>query len=95
MPVAGCEHRKFRLLFVLEKPAEWKHTGSVLSELSAVNARMPAFARQMARRGHRVQVADLERIPQVIRDPPLVYDDAAFADAGNLYKRVAAVQAAA
>jgi hypothetical protein len=82
MPVAGCEHRKFRLLFVLEKPGEWKYTGSVLSELSAVNARMPAFARHMAKRGHRVQVADAERISQVLRGPHFMNDDAASAMLG-------------
>ena len=64
-PVSGCEHRKFKLLFVLEKPGEWKPGRGVLSELSAVNARLFAFARQMAKRGHRVQVADPERFSQV------------------------------
>ena len=70
-PVVGCEHRKFRLLFVLEQPAAWKPTGSVLSELSAVNARLFAFARRMAQRGHRVQVADVERLSQVRQRPAL------------------------
>ena len=73
MPVGGCEHRKFKLLFVLEKPGAWKHTGSVLSELNAVNARLFAFARQMAVRGHRVQVADAERIPQVLPGPLMAH----------------------
>ncbi len=66
--MSGCEHRKFKLLFVLEKPGEWKPGRGVLSELSAVNARLFAFARQMAKRGHRVQVADPERFSQVL--PP-------------------------
>ena len=57
-PVSGCDHRKFKLLFVLEKPGDWKSTRAVLSELTAINARLFAIARQMARRGHHVQVAD-------------------------------------
>lgn len=67
--VPGCDHRKFKLLFVLEEAGDWWRSRSVSSELSAVSARLFPFAQQMARRGHTVQVADVERLPQV--RPPL------------------------
>ena len=63
--VPKCEHRKFKLLFVLEKGSDWWRSRAVLSELSAVNARLFPFAQQMAKRGHTVQVADVDRLQQV------------------------------
>lgn len=64
--VPNCNHRKFKLLFVLEDTADWGRSQRLQSELSAVNARLFPFAQQMATRGHTVQVADVDHFDQVL-----------------------------
>ena len=78
-----CDHRKFRLLFVLEKSSGWSPGLTVQSELPAINARLFPFAQQMARRGHTVQVADVERLSQVSARAADTVDSAARACAAR------------
>jgi hypothetical protein len=63
-----CTHRKFRLLFVLEKGSDyWKHR-EVMSELASVNIRLFPFAAALAKRGHTTFVSDPEHFHQVDMD---------------------------
>lgn len=69
----NCDHRKFKLLFVLEESADWGRSQRLQSEISAVNARLFPFAQQMAKRGHTVQVADVDHFDQVLYQTRLFF----------------------
>jgi len=61
----SCAHRKFRLLFVLEKTSDYYKGRQIQSELASVNIRLFAFAAELAKRGHTALVADVDHLHQV------------------------------
>lgn len=61
----GCAHRKLNLLYLLEGSKTLSNGEQIISDSESINARMLPFAAALAKRGHRVQILDVDHLTQV------------------------------